>query len=77
MLFRSLSVKDDGCGIRPNTQPGMGLTGMEERVRALGGTFMISKQADGGTSLDITIPVESVRSDEFILGGINDPGPSH
>ena len=31
-----LSVRDDGSGIAPGTVPGMGWSGMEERVRALG-----------------------------------------
>jgi two-component system, NarL family, sensor histidine kinase UhpB len=54
-----LSVKDDGRGIRPGTQAGLGLTGMEERVRAFGGAFAISNGRDHGACLDITIPVEA------------------
>jgi two-component system, NarL family, sensor histidine kinase UhpB len=53
-----LSVTDDGCGIKPRTQPGIGLTGMEERVRALGGTFSVSNGPSCGATLDIAIPVE-------------------
>lgn len=53
-----LSVKDDGRGIRPGTQAGIGLTGMEERVRALGGTFALSNGSNRGACLDIAIPVE-------------------
>jgi two-component system, NarL family, sensor histidine kinase UhpB len=53
-----LSVKDDGCGLKPGTQAGLGLTGMEERVRALGGTFAISNGPGHGACLDIAIPVE-------------------
>jgi two-component system, NarL family, sensor histidine kinase UhpB len=52
-----LTVKDDGRGIKPGTQPGIGLTGMEERVRALGGAFAVSNEP--GACLDIAIPVEA------------------
>ena len=56
-----LSVKDDGRGIRPGMLPGLGLTGMEERVRALGGTFAISNRPGGGVRLDIAIPIEEAE----------------
>jgi two-component system, NarL family, sensor histidine kinase UhpB len=56
-----LSVKDDGRGIKPGTQAGIGLTGMEERVRALGGSFAISSRPGDGVCLDIAIPVEAAE----------------
>jgi two-component system sensor histidine kinase UhpB len=56
-----LAVKDDGCGIEPGRQPGLGLLGMEERVRALGGRFAISRRSNGGTRLDIAIPVDEAE----------------
>ncbi|HWE20221.1 MAG TPA: ATP-binding protein [Hyphomicrobiaceae bacterium] len=56
-----LSVSDDGCGFVPGAASGLGLTGMERRVRALGGAFAISSRPGGGTCLDITIPVEEAE----------------
>jgi len=54
----SLRLSDDGHGMGPGTTYGLGLTGMEERVRALGGTFGIVSRPGGGTSLQIEIPVD-------------------
>jgi two-component system sensor histidine kinase UhpB len=53
-----LLVSDDGGGLVPGALPGLGLTGMERRVRALGGVFAVTSRPGGGTRLDITIPVE-------------------
>jgi two-component system sensor histidine kinase UhpB len=53
-----LSVRDDGRGIAPGASPGFGLTGIEERVRALGGSFAITGPLGGGTRLDIVIPLD-------------------
>jgi two-component system sensor histidine kinase UhpB len=56
-----LAVKDDGCGIAPDRQPGLGLLGMEERVRALGGRFTVALRSNGGTRLDIAIPIDEAE----------------
>jgi two-component system sensor histidine kinase UhpB len=56
-----LSVSDDGRGFAPGASRGLGLTGMEERIAALGGAFAISKGPASGTCLDITIPVEETE----------------
>jgi two-component system sensor histidine kinase UhpB len=59
-----LWVRDDGRGIAPGTRWGLGLTGMDERVRALGGTLTIAGRQGDGTHLAITIPLVDVqRSD--------------
>ncbi len=52
-----LSIKDDGRGFALGTARGLGLTGMEERVRALVGNFSITNQPGGGTRLEISIPL--------------------
>jgi two-component system, NarL family, sensor histidine kinase UhpB len=66
-----LAVADDGRGILPGTPLGLGLTSMQERVHALGGVFAISNPPEGGTRLEVAIPVEgpercasTVNSDE-------------
>ena len=60
-----LEVKDNGCGIRRDALllfqetgggMGVGLTGVRERVRDLGGIFQIDAD-DRGTAVRITIPV--------------------
>lgn len=56
-----LSAADDGLGIAPGAPPGLGLAGMEERVRALGGTFTISSEPGKGTRLSSTIPLEEME----------------
>jgi len=61
-----LQISDDGTGIpeqrlrhlRENdSATGVGLAGMRERVRELGGRFEI-RSADPGTTLIVTIPLE-------------------
>ncbi|PRD41279.1 hypothetical protein C5748_22535 [Phyllobacterium phragmitis] len=54
-------VRDNGRGIAPGTQAGFGLTGIEERVRAIGGSFSITNPRDGGTLVDISLPLEEQR----------------
>jgi two-component system, NarL family, sensor histidine kinase UhpB len=53
-----LVIQDDGRGISAEAPPGLGLTGMRERVQALGGAFTISASLGGGTHLDIQIPAD-------------------
>jgi signal transduction histidine kinase len=62
-----LEVKDQGCGIKPEVLArsqaagaglGIGLTGMCERVRDLGGVLEIDSDSSG-TAVKVTIPVAS------------------
>lgn len=57
---RSLGVvvEDDGCGFSPRASLGYGLTGIRERVRALGGQMIIGPRKSGGTRLEIRIPLQ-------------------
>lgn len=64
-----LSIRDDGRGMAPGMQPGFGLTTMEERVRALGGTLTISSRSGTGTRLDIAIPLDDVQRQGRVSGG--------
>jgi signal transduction histidine kinase len=51
-----LAIRDDGVG-GADPAKGSGLTGLRDRIEALGGTLDITSPADGGTTLLITIPV--------------------
>ena len=60
----SLTVQDDGRGLggqapldHANGATGLGLMGIEERVRELGGTLAIRSQAGKGTLLNASIPL--------------------
>jgi len=55
----SLTVQDDGKGFDPQTRPnrGMGLIGIEERVRELGGEVSIFSQPQKGTVLRAEVPL--------------------
>ena len=55
-------VRDDGAGIGPGVRLGMGLTGMKERIEALGGAFSISAGVSGGTSLEIALPGQDMKT---------------
>jgi two-component system sensor histidine kinase UhpB len=54
----SLTIEDDGRGVVPGAPKGFGLTGMEERVQALGGSFAIAERPGGGTRVSIVMPVQ-------------------
>jgi signal transduction histidine kinase len=52
-----LSIRDDGIG-GADSANGSGLTGLIDRVEALGGKMAVSSQPGSGTSLLVEIPVE-------------------
>jgi signal transduction histidine kinase len=54
----ALSITDDGIG-GADLGKGSGLIGLRDRVEALGGRMRIVSPAGSGTSLDVTIPLES------------------
>jgi PAS domain S-box-containing protein len=53
-----LSIRDDGIG-GADTANGSGLTGLVDRVEALGGKLTISSQPGRGTSFAVKIPLEA------------------
>ncbi len=60
-----LRVQDDGGGFDTRYVRGLGLLGMEERVRRLGGHFQITSQPGRGTSVDAQLPLlELARKNE-------------
>lgn len=53
-----LIVQDDGCGIRNGKgRRGLGLLGMEERIRELGGVFSVESAPGAGTKIRAEIPL--------------------
>ena len=55
----SLLIKDNGCGFDlDHIQPGMGLSGIKERVLACNGKFEIASSPSAGTMLSISIDAE-------------------
>ena len=60
----TVEISDEGCGIRPEIlskfrqggqSPGVGISGMRERVIGLRGTFDLTSNADG-TTITVTVP---------------------
>jgi signal transduction histidine kinase len=52
-----LAVTDDGVGLNAQSARGMGLLGIEERVRELRGTFIVRPHSPAGTELRVVLPV--------------------
>jgi signal transduction histidine kinase len=50
-------IVDDGIG-GANQSNGSGLTGLFDRVDALGGTFACESPANGGTRISVELPLE-------------------
>jgi len=48
-------IRDNGRGLRPGHKLGLGLTGMRERIMALGGTLSVAS-GDGGVTVEAIIP---------------------
>jgi two-component system, NarL family, sensor histidine kinase UhpB len=58
-------VQDDGIGFDPALVSGkrksVGILGMQERLRLLGGTMQIDSRPNQGTTLTFTIPLREVN----------------
>ena len=54
-----LSVRDNGCGfvVGSNMKPGLGLSGMSERMKSSGGVFIIASNPGEGTAVTATMPL--------------------
>jgi signal transduction histidine kinase len=60
----TLMVRDDGIG-GAALGDGSGLTGLQDRVEALGGTMMVESPPGRGTSIGIVLPTEREPSSPF------------
>ena len=61
-----LTVRDNGVGIRPRTNPGrgMGMHVMQYRANAIGGSLLIRQSPRGGTEVVCTVTREALLSRE-------------
>jgi signal transduction histidine kinase len=64
----SVCVEDDGKGLPNDHVLGVGLTGMQERVRQLQGTFQVSSSTNG-TAIIATIPASDLA--QSVLANAN------
>ena len=54
-----VAITDNGIGFDPKVVPdaGMGLRGMEERARLMGGTLRVESEPHGGTTVEVSVPI--------------------
>jgi signal transduction histidine kinase len=63
-----MKITDNGIGIYPETRKSansFGLVGVEERIHALNGEFIITSAPGKGTTLTIYIPLENGDHDLY------------
>jgi len=53
--YALVRVRDNGTGLRPDHKLGLGLTGMRERILALGGTLTVTS-GDSGVTVEALVP---------------------
>jgi signal transduction histidine kinase len=58
-----LTIVDDGIGVDLQRGRGMGLLGIEERVRELAGTFDVRRGETRGTELRVTLPLPAQQEE--------------
>lgn len=51
------AVQDDGVGMDPRSAGHTGMSAMRERVCMLGGTFRVASPPQGGTRVDVLVPL--------------------
>jgi signal transduction histidine kinase len=56
-------VQDNGKGFDPKSTRGLGLLGMEERVRRLGGVFHVESEPGRGALIKVQLPVADLHTD--------------
>jgi signal transduction histidine kinase len=53
----TIEIMDDGKGFDPERTRGMGILGMDERVKRLGGTFVVHSARGKGTTVKAELPI--------------------
>jgi signal transduction histidine kinase len=64
-----VAIADNGRGFSPDGTPGegLGLLGMEERARIMGGDLQVASEISGGTTVEVRLPLPSAA-----LAGVPD-----
>lgn len=57
--YAVVRVRDNGRGLRPGEKFGFGLTGMRERILALGGTLTVAS-GEGGVTIEAMVPTHAL-----------------
>ena len=57
--FALVRVCDNGRGLKPDQKFGLGLTGMRERILALGGTLTVAS-GEGGVTIEAMVPTQAL-----------------
>ncbi len=55
----AVRVDDDGAGLPHGHAPGMGLTGMRERLHRIGGSLTVTDRLEGGTRVLAKLPLKT------------------
>ncbi len=58
----TVKIADDGDGFDPERKRGMGILGMEERVRRLGGAFTVQSAPGSGATVTAELPLHPAAS---------------
>ena len=53
-----LEVRDNGCGLLPESVPGVGMRSMHERARYLGGVLQLESVSGSGTTIQLNMPLK-------------------
>ena len=57
--YALVRVRDNGRGLKPDQKFGLGLTGMRERIMALGGTLTVAT-GEGGVTIEAMVPTQAI-----------------
>jgi len=58
----NLVVQDNGRGLQPSENKGIGITGMQERLSLVGGNLLLHSPSEGGTILSASLPMKTPTS---------------
>jgi signal transduction histidine kinase len=59
-----VKITDDGSGFDTKRTRGMGLLGMEERVKRLGGRITVDSQPSAGTKIEVELPLAGTKASD-------------